>query len=69
METPRCDTNMEKAVQMTASSLLKMKKNPTRPQNASLHFPSAERNEVSTQCAISSENILHELRGNQDVLR
>ena len=35
----------------------------------SLHFPSAERNEVSTQCAISSENILHELRGNQDVLR
>ena len=35
----------------------------------SLHFPSAERNEVSTQSPISSENTLHELRGNQDVLR
>ena len=43
LEPARCDANREKAVQMTVGSLLKMKKNPTRPQNVSLHFPSAER--------------------------
>ena len=45
------------------------KEKPNKAHKRMSHFPSAERNEVSTQNPISSENILQELRGNQDILR